>query len=204
MGSLCFDSPGVLTFGRGCPLGGRPLQLPGAQATLDLRAYTAAMLTRLVVLLALTNASVAADAPPAAAAVRDGVWLQKGIKQYERRNAHENLSDKEASDALVVTSYVCAVLDLEKYLVQRAALLSGALKDGKKKRHLDPKMLDGMSRALPLVIPLLKTRFLATDPSCDSALAIVRDYLEKYPEMLDKEADVIVEKALLDAYTEYP
>jgi hypothetical protein len=136
--------------------------------------------------------------------VRDGAWLQNGIKQYDRRNAHETLSDKDASDALVVTSYVCAVLDLEKYLVQRAGLLSGALTDGKKKKHLDPRMLDGMTRALPLVIPLLKTRFLAADPSCDSALTIVRDYLEKYPEMLDKQADVIVEKALLDAYSEYP
>jgi hypothetical protein len=27
------------------------------------------------------------------------------------------------------------------------------------------------------------------------------DYLEKYPEMLEKDADVIVEKALLEAYT---
>ena len=38
--------------------------------------------------------------------VRDGAWLQNGIKQQQRWNAHENLSDKELSDATLVTSYV--------------------------------------------------------------------------------------------------
>ena len=34
----------------------------------------------------------------------------------------------------------------------------------------------------------------------DKAVQIVRAYLGQYPEMLDKDADEIVEKAMLDAY----
>ena len=132
--------------------------------------------------------------------VRDGAWLQNGIKQQQRWNAHENLSDKELSDATLVTSYVCAVVDLEKELVQRAAQLADALQEGKKKKHLDPRLLEGMTQAVPILMPLVKTDFIADRLSCDKALVIVHDYLEKYPEMLDTDAAAIVEKALLANY----
>ena len=132
--------------------------------------------------------------------VRDGAWLQNGIRQQQRWNAHESLSDKELSDAGLVTSYICAVVDLEKELVQRATLLSEALQDGKKKKHLDARLLDGMTRAVPILVPLAKSGFVTEAPSCDRALVIVQDYLAKYPEMLDKDADAVVEKALLASY----
>jgi hypothetical protein len=132
--------------------------------------------------------------------VRDGSWLQNGIKQQQRWNAHENVSDKELNDATMVTSYICAVVDLEKELVQRAALLSEASQDGKKKRHLDPRMLEGMTQAGPILVPLMKSDFVHDAPSCNKALVIVQDYLTKFPEMLDKDADTIVEKALLASY----
>lgn len=145
---------------------------------------------RLHALLACVAWSGATAATPSSMpGPRDGTWLQNGVKQ----------------NAVTVTSYVCAVTDLEKYLVQRATTLEQALHDGKrKKKHLDPRMLSGMMRALPLVIPLVDTDFLKDDPSCDKAVVIVRDYLDKYPEMLPKDADVIIERALLDAYSKPP
>ena len=146
--------------------------------------------------IAWSSATTAASQVPQQ---RDGAWLQNGIRQHQRLNAHENLSEKDANDALVVTSYVCAVVDLEKYLVQRADLLAEAL-HGRKKRALDPKLLDGMTRALPILVPLMKTDFFTDSPSCERVFVIVWDYLEQYPEMLPKDADAIVEKALLDAY----
>jgi hypothetical protein len=133
--------------------------------------------------------------------VRDGAWLKNGINQQQRWNAHENLTDKELNDATLVTSYVCAVVDLEKELVQRAAQLSAALQDRKKKKRLDPHLLDGMSQAVPILVPLMNSNFTTDAPSCDKALLIVHDYLATYPEMLDKEADAIVEKALLAAFS---
>ena len=132
---------------------------------------------------------------------RDGAWLQSGIKQYQRRGAHESLSSKEADEAASVSSYICAVVDLEGYLAQRAAQLSEAVRAGKKKKHIDPQVLDGMTRALPMLIPLMSTGFPKDLPSCERAVFIVRDYLAMYPEMLPKDADVIVERALLDAYS---
>jgi hypothetical protein len=153
-----------------------------------------------VMLVCTAYTSVAASAPWVPP-VRDGSWLQNGIRQQQRWNAHETLSDKELNDATIVTSYVCAVVDLEKYFVQRAALLSGALEDRKKKPSLDPRLRAGMTRAAPILIPLMESDFSADTPSCDRSLVIVHDYLEKYPEMLEKDADVIVEKALLEAYT---
>ena len=140
----------------------------------------------LSLILACVSATGVMAATPAPTNVRDGAWLQNG-------------------EANTVSTYVCAVVDLEKYLVERAATLSRALHEGKKKKqHLDPKMLDGMTRALPIVLPLMKTRFLEESPSCEKAVAIVHDYLGKYPEMLPKGADVIVERALLDAYSVDP
>lgn len=133
--------------------------------------------------------------------VRDGAWLQNGIKQQQRWNAHENLSDNELSDATLVTSYICAVVDLEKELVQRAAILSDALRDGKKKKHLDPRILEGMDQAVPILVPLMKSDFLTDAPSCERALVIVQNYLTQYPEMVDKGADSIVERALLATYS---
>jgi hypothetical protein len=150
-------------------------------------------------LVCVAYTSVAASAPWVPP-VRDGAWLQNGIKQQQRWNAHETLSDKELNEATIVTSYVCAVVDLEKYLVQRAALLSGALESRKKKPNLDPRLLAGLTRAAPILVPLLESDFSADTPSCDRALVIVYEYLEKYPEALEKDADVIVEKALLEAY----
>jgi hypothetical protein len=134
--------------------------------------------------------------------VRDGAWLQNGIKQQQRWNAHENLSDKELNDATLVTSYVCGVVDIEKELVQRAAQLSEALEDGKKKKHLDPRMLEGMTQAVPILVPLMKSDFMTDGLSCDRALVMVQDFLAKYPEMLDKGAESIVEKSLLAAYNQ--
>jgi hypothetical protein len=92
------------------------------------------------------------------------------------------------------------VVDLEKYLVQRANLLAAALEEGRKKHNINPRRLDGMTEALPMLVPLMKTHFFTDIPSCDAAFVIVRDYLEKYPEVLTKDADAVVEKALLDAY----
>lgn len=151
-----------------------------------------------IVLVCAAHVSSAASAPWVPP-VRDGAWLQSGIKQQQRWNAHQTLSAEELNEATLVTSYVCAVVDLEKYLVERAELLSGAV-DGKKKPRLDPRLLTGMKRAAPILIPLIESNFSAEPPSCERAQVIVHDYLEKYPEMLDKDADAIIEKALLDAY----
>jgi hypothetical protein len=131
--------------------------------------------------------------------VRDGNWLQNGIKQQQRWNAHQTLSEAELNDATIVTSYVCADIDLQKYLVQRAALLTDAV-EGKKKPHLDRRLLAGMTQAAPILVPLIDTDFPNQPPSCDHGLVIVQEYLQTYPEMLDKDAAVIVEKALLEAY----
>jgi hypothetical protein len=131
--------------------------------------------------------------------VRDGTWLQNGIEQQQRWAAHATLSDQQLNDATIVTTYICAVVDLEKYLVQRAALLAGALQDAKKKQ-LDRGVGEGMRHAVPILVPLLASDFSAANLSCDKAVQIVRAYLGQYPEMLDKDADEIVEKAMLDAY----
>lgn len=132
--------------------------------------------------------------------VRDGAWLQNGVKEQQRWNAHETLSEKELNDATLVTSYICAVVDLEKELVQRATQLASALQADKRQKHLDPHLLDGMTHAVPILVPLAKSDFATDSPSCDRALTIVGDYLTTYPEMLDKDADAIVEKALLAKY----
>src|SRR5579863_8725261 len=97
----------------------------------------------LAVVLTCITFDTAAWGAPWLPPVRDGAWLQNGVTQQQRWNAHEKLSDKELNDATLVASYICAVVDLEKELVQRAALLSQALQTGKKKKHLDPHMLEG-------------------------------------------------------------
>ncbi len=132
---------------------------------------------------------------------RDGVWLQNGISQYERLNAHETLLGNDANNALVVRSYVCAILDLEEYLVLRAELLTKAVGQARKQRHINPERFSGMADALPILVPLMQTTFSTDSPPCDRIILIVQDYLGKYPEMLSREADVIIEKALLDAYS---
>ena len=154
----------------------------------------------LVAIVTCISFSAATWGAPWLPPVRDGVWLENGIKQQQRWNAHETLSEKELNDATLVTSYICAVVDFEKELVRRAGLLSKALQEGKKKKHLDPHMLEGMTRAVPILVPLMGSEFLTDEPTCDKALVIVQDYLTKYPEMLDKDADAIVEKALLANY----
>ena len=152
------------------------------------------------VLVLVTCNGLATELPEGPQA-RDGVWLQNGIRQYQRYITHQNLPEKEAKDALVVTSYVCAVVDLERYLVQRADLLAGALQAGrKKKRYINPEKLNGMAAALPMLVPLMDTKFFTDRPSCDRVLVMVREYLDQYPEMLPEDADAVVEKALLNAY----
>ena len=154
----------------------------------------------LVAIVICIGCSAATWGAPWLPPVRDGAWLENGIKQQQRWNAHETLSDKEVNDATLVTSYICAVVDLEKEFVRRAARLSGALQEGKKKKHLDPRMLEGMNQAVPILVPLMSSDFVRDNPTCDTAVVIVHDYLTKYPEMLDKDADAIVEKALLATY----
>ncbi len=155
----------------------------------------------LVAIVTCISYSAATWGAPWLPPVRDGAWLENGIKQQQRWNAHVTLPDKELNDATLVTSYICAVVDLEKELVRRAALLAGALQDGKKRKHLDPRVLEGMTRAVPILVPLMSSDFVTDGPTCDRALVIVQDYLTKYPEMLDKDADAIVEKALLATYS---
>jgi hypothetical protein len=143
---------------------------------------------------------LAADDPQKAQQL-DGAWLRNGIDQYERHNAHENLSESDSNDALVVRSYVCAVVDLEKYLVLRADLLAGAVQAARKKHHINAEKLNGMAEALPILVPLMQTKFATDSPSCDQIVLSVREYLSKYPEMLTKDAAVVIEKALLDRYS---
>lgn len=132
---------------------------------------------------------------------RDGAWLQNGIELHRRLEDHERLSDKETNEAQVVASYVCAVVDFEKYLVFRANLLKGAVSGPNKHRRRNPLEFKGMGESLPILIPLMDTQFLEDSPSCDKTLLIVRDYLAKYPEVLAKDAGAIVELALLQAYS---
>jgi hypothetical protein len=156
----------------------------------------------LVAIVTCISYSAATWGAPWLPPVRDGAWLENGIKQQQRWNAHQTLSDKELNDATLVTSYICAVVDFEKELVRRAALLSAALQDGKKKKRLDSRMLEGMTRAVPILVPLMSSDFVTDGPTCDKAVVIVQDYLTKYPEMLDKDAGAIVEKALLATYNQ--
>ncbi len=132
---------------------------------------------------------------------RNGSWLQNGIELSRRLEEHQSISQPETEQARITVSYVCAIVDLEKYLVFRADLLKGAVTEARKHRRLNPQELKGIGEVLPLLIPLMDTRFFQDVPSCDKAVLIVRDYLSKYPEVLDKDAEVIVEKALLDAYS---
>src|SRR6266404_330386 len=105
-------------------------------------------------IMALVACSIVTISAPEEPMQRDGVWLQNGISQYQRFNAHGDMSEKETNDAMVVTSYVCAVVHLEKYLVQRANLLAAALEEeAEKKNHINPQMLDGMDEALPILVP---------------------------------------------------
>ncbi len=151
--------------------------------------------------LALIACNALAADDPEKAQQLDGAWLRNGIDQYERLNAHENLSETDSKDALVVRSYVCAVVDLEKYLVLRADLLAGAVQAARKKHHINSEKLNGMAEALPILVPLMRTKFATDSPPCDQIVLSVREYLRKYPEMLTKDAAVVIEKALLDRYS---
>ena len=155
----------------------------------------------LLAVLGFSAYSGRAAEEPEKAQQRDGVWLRNGISHYERLNAREGLSDNDASDALIVRSYVCAIVDLEEYLVLRADLLAGAVSDARKRRHINPQKLSGMAEVLPIIVPLMQTKFSTDSPPCDRVVLVVRDYLGKYPEMLTKDADVVIERALLNAYS---
>lgn len=142
---------------------------------------------------------------PQLAELRDGVWLQEGLKQYRRSAAHERLSERETNDALAVTAYVCAIVDLEKYLARRAAQLAVALADAQAKAQANAQadsttVFAGITRAVPILVPLLKSDFLMQAPTCERSYDIVRAFLDKYPDMLDKDAYAVVDRALLAAY----
>ncbi len=155
----------------------------------------------LAVMLAFVACKALAAGTPEERQEHDGVWLQNGIKQQQRLSAHESLSEQQAHDALTVSSYICGVVELEKYLVHRADLLAAAVRRGsRKKQPIDPRMLAGMMHAFPLLAPLMKTDFLTDAPSCERSVVIVGDFLDQYPEMIDKDAGELIEKALLAAY----
>jgi hypothetical protein len=155
----------------------------------------------LAALLAFTVCGSVIAAAPDEPRQHDGAWLENGLKAYQRLNAHESLAEQDASAARVVTSYVCAVVEMEKSLVMRANLLAAAFHEGRRrKQHIDARTLEGMGQALPLIVPLMQSGFPAENPSCEQTYRLVQDFLEQYPEVLDKGADVVVEKALLDAY----
>ncbi len=155
----------------------------------------------LVAVLPLVAWNARAADYPQVTQLRDGSWLRTGIKQLERLNAHETLSEQETNDALVVRSYVCAIVDLERYLVLRADLLARAVAEGGKKHRANVERLAGMAAAVPILVPLVQTKFSADGAPCDSVVLTVRDYLNKYPEVLTKDAGVIIDRALLDAYS---
>ena len=137
-----------------------------------------------------------------AAPQRNGVWLQSGIELYRRMGGQEGLSENEAGRALIAVTYVCAVVDLEKFLVFRAGLLKEAVAAARRRSQMQPQELKGMDEMLPLLVPLMDTRFFADNPTCEQVLQIVWGYLGEYPELLPDDADVIIERALLDAYSQ--
>lgn len=133
----------------------------------------------------------------------DGAWLRNGIGLYQRLSAsHEKLSEQETSHARAVVSYVCAVVDLERYLVFRTYLLNGAIADARDESHLSAMELKGISEALPLLMPLAKTRFFEDNPSCDRVLLMVRDFLLEHPDLLAGDASMVIEGALLRTYSD--
>jgi hypothetical protein len=112
---------------------------------------------------------------------RDGAWLQDGIELYQRMSGHTKLPEKQVSQAQGVMSYVCAVVDLERFLVFRAALVNGAVAEAKEEHHMDPTELKGIGEALPLLLPLMGSRFFEDHPSCDRVLLMVRDFCSSTP-----------------------
>src|SRR4051794_10111401 len=130
----------------------------------------------IIALVAFMSVTISA---PEEHELRDGVWIQNGIRQYERLKAHESLSERETDDAKLVSSYVCAVVDLEDYLVQRANLLAAALEEARTKHQLDPQVIKGITEASAILVPLMKTHFSSDSPSCEAAMVTVGNYLEK-------------------------
>jgi hypothetical protein len=97
------------------------------------------------------------------------------------------LAQSDANDALS-RSYVCAVVDPEQYLVLRADLLAGAV--GRPESTIFENSTDGGSA--PIFVPLMRTGFSRRVRPV-TGLFSVREYLDKYPEMLTKDADVVIE-----------
>jgi hypothetical protein len=158
---------------------------------------------RYTVVLALAAFIVSGSAhTQEAAPERNGAWLRNGIELYQRMNRHEELPQNETGRALFVASYVCAVVDLEKYLVYRSDLLKRAVTAAQKHTPMDPKELKGIYEGLPLSVPLMETRFLQDSPSCETVLGMVQSFLFQNPELLPMGAEVVVEGALLEAYSE--
>ncbi len=159
----------------------------------------------LAALVAFTVSGGVIAGAPEEPTLHDGAWLQNGLRAYQRLNAHESVAEQDANEARAVSSYVCAVVETEKSLVMRAKLLAAAFQEGgRRKQPIDARTLRGMGQSLPLIVPLMQSGFPAANPSCDRVCLLVHDFLEKYPEVLDKGADVVVEKALLDAYGQTP
>jgi hypothetical protein len=155
----------------------------------------------LAVFTMLVACSVGAADAPEQSPERNGSWLQRGIKEYARFNAHDNgQSLEEVSAAVAVTYYIAGIVDFENSLTLRADLIGGVIGEARKEHAMSEQKLSGMADAARSLAPLMTTHFFEGNPPADRVVLIVRDYLSKHPEALSKRADMVVESALLDAY----
>jgi hypothetical protein len=135
---------------------------------------------------------------------RDGNWLRSGIREYEHFQNKDQQSLQNATLAIATIFYVRGVLDMQFSLNTKANVqamviqTSQQLKDSKQK--LPQCELDSMRSSNKFFVPLSQTEFFSANYSPDQYMQFIKNYLEKHPEKWSKQADAIIEAAMLDAY----
>lgn len=153
------------------------------------------------VVLVLT-AQFAAAAEPVASEERDGNWLRSGIRAYEHFQNKDQQSLADTTRAIGIIFYVRGVVDAQFALNTKAItqelIIQGSqqLRDPKKK--LPQYEIDSMRSSNKFFVPLSQTGFFSAKYSMEQYVQFIKNYLEKHPEKWGKQADIIIEAAMLD------
>ncbi len=160
----------------------------------------------MMLVLALAYGTAQAQVPDPKAP-HDGRWLRTGIQFYEKlqaglRDTNAPLTHVDSDNAIMFTSYYRGTLDIELlHAATGDAWIAGATEAGRLKR-IPSDEAKGVKMGINMMSPLVNTGILERNYEFDQYVQILKNYLEKHPEMWNQSAPNVIEFALRDAFPE--
>ena len=130
---------------------------------------------------------------------QDGNWIKKGVDAFDRVNTTRNGSNEDLLDSVALISYVSGMLAVHRQNNFGAIILFSTVNKASDPAG-QPKLSPTDAASLGTMLAFTPLRKLPDNVSPQQLVAILRRYLDTYPEKWGQPAPTLITNALAEAF----